>query len=62
MYALYNKLGGDDRETKMMRSEYADDKRKTFVEFTFEYAHGQNKGLYTVKRTIILEKAEWCLM
>ena len=28
MYALYNKLGGDDRETKMMRSEYADDKEK----------------------------------
>lgn len=57
MYALYNKLGGDDRETKMMRSEYADDKRKTFVEFTFEYAHGQNKGLYTVKRTTHFRKS-----
>ncbi len=57
MYALYNKLGGDDRETKMMRSEYADDKRKTFVEFTFEYAHGQNKGLYTVKRITHFRKS-----
>ena len=46
MYALYNKMGGGDRETKMMRSEYAKDKQKTFVEFTFEYTHGENKGVY----------------
>ena len=57
MYALYNKMGGGDRETKMMRSEYATDKRKTFVEFTFEYAHGENKGIYIVKRTTNFRKS-----
>ena len=57
MYALYNKMGGGDRETKMMRSEYAKDKQKTFVEFTFEYAHGENKGVYVVKRTTNFRKS-----
>ena len=57
MYALYNKMGGGDRETKMMRSEYAKDKQKTFVEFTFEYTHGENKGVYVVKRTTNFRKS-----
>ena len=52
MYALYNKMGGGDRETKMMRSEYAKDKQKTFVEFTFEYT-----GVYVVKRTTNFRKS-----
>ena len=56
MYALYNKMGGGDRETKMMRSEYAKDKQKTFVEFTFEYTHGENNGGYVVKRTTNFRK------
>lgn len=63
MYALYNKMGGGDRETKMMRSEYAKDKQKTFVEFTFEYTHGENKGVYVSKKNEpILEKAVLHLM
>ena len=57
MYALYNKMGGGDRETKMMRSEYAKDKQKTFVEFIFEYTHGENKGVYVVKRTTNFRKS-----
>ena len=57
MYALYNKMGGGDRETKMMRSEYAKEKQKTFVEFTFEYTHGENKGVYVVKRTTNFRKS-----
>ena len=41
----------------MMRSEYAKDKQKTFVEFTFEYTHGENKGVYVVKRTTNFRKS-----
>ena len=45
-YALYEKASGENRETGMLRSKYAELGTPTEVIFTFEYAGKQ----YTVKR------------
>lgn len=46
MFALYDTMSGHERESVMMRSEYAPEDRETFVEFTFSYG----EEIYTVKR------------
>jgi len=45
-YALYEKASGDNRESGMLRSKYADNATPTKVIFTFEYAGKQ----YTIER------------
>jgi len=45
-YALYGKASGNNREGKMMRSEYAEPSVPTFVELDFSYG----EKLYSVKR------------
>lgn len=45
-YALYDKASGDMRDNSMLRSDYADENTKTFVELTFEH----NEKLYTIRR------------
>ena len=50
MFALFDTMSGKERKGTMMRSEYADDNRETYVEFTFEYGSGSNCEEYTVKR------------
>ena len=45
-YALYEKASGDNRESGMLRSKYADNITPTKVIFTFEYAGKQ----YTIER------------
>ncbi len=37
-YALYGEASGDDRDSKMFRSKYANDSTPTEVELTFDYA------------------------
>ena len=51
-FALYGKASGNLRDGSMMRSKYADNETKTYVELDFEY-----KGKkYTVKRNPSYEK------
>lgn len=45
-YALFGEMSGSDRESQMMRSKYASDHEKTFVELAFDY-HDKR---YTVRR------------
>lgn len=46
-FALYGKASGDTREVKSLRSDFANEKIETFVEFVFEH-----KGkTYTIKRS-----------
>lgn len=45
-YALYGEPSGENRETKMLRSKYADPYTPTFVELIFEY----NGKEYIIKR------------
>lgn len=45
-YALYGEASGENRETRMFRSKYAQPDTKTFVELVFEY----NGNVYTIKR------------
>lgn len=53
-FALYGEASGDDREPKMLRSNYADPAAETFVEFIFTY-HGKD---YRVKRNPTYERAK----
>ena len=53
-FALYGEASGDDREPKMLRSNYADPAAETFVEFFFTY-HGKD---YRVKRSPTYERAK----
>lgn len=50
MFALFDTMSGKERKGTMMRSEYAEDDRETYVKFTFEYGSGTNCEEYTVKR------------
>ena len=51
-FALYGEASGNDRESSMFRSKYADASVKTYVELTFE-----DKGkIYTVNRSPEYEK------
>ena len=47
-YALYGKTSGSERDARTLRSMYADDKTKTYVDLVFAY---QGKE-YTVHRTL----------
>jgi len=53
-FALYGEASGDDREPKMLRSNYAGPAAETFVEFFFTY-HGKD---YRVKRSPTYERAK----
>ena len=46
-YALYGEASGDSRDSKMFRSEYAENSVDTFVELQFE----NNEKLYKVTRS-----------
>ena len=46
-YALYGEASGDTRDSKMFRSEYAENSVDTFVELQFE----NNEKLYKVTRS-----------
>lgn len=52
-YALYGEPSGNNRETSMLRSKYADDSTPTEVELTFNY-YGKE---YTVRRNPEYERA-----
>ena len=47
-FALYGESSGGEREVKMLRSDFADDKTKTFVKL--EFSSGNNR--YHIKREI----------
>ena len=47
-FALYGQPSGDNRETGMFRSKYAEAETPTFVELVFEY-RGER---YTIRRKI----------
>jgi len=46
-YALFGKASGDERESKMFRSDFAEVQDKTFVELDFEY----NGKIYHINRS-----------
>src|SRR5690606_13579283 len=46
-YALYDQTSGGKRNGEMMRSQYADDDTRTYVEYSFIY-HGKT---YTIIRS-----------
>jgi len=46
-YALYDQTSGGKRDGEMMRSQYADDDTRTFVELKFNY----NGEIYTITRS-----------
>lgn len=55
MFALYDTMSGKERKGVMMRSEYAQDERETFVEFTFSYGTADSlsdceEKIYTIRR------------
>lgn len=47
VFALYGEASGDTRSTEGFRSDFADDKNETYVEFTFE----KDFVTYTIRRT-----------
>lgn len=47
-FALYGEAS--DKETKMLRSEYADPSVETFVELEFEYIENNKQKRYTIRR------------
>ena len=47
VFALYGEASGDTRSTEGFRSDFADDKNETYVEFTFE----KDDITYTIRRT-----------
>ncbi len=51
MFALYGKLSGKERESNMMRSEYASEDRETWVEFTFSYKDQTGDKQYKIRRS-----------
>ena len=51
MFALFNTMSGKERKGGMMRSEYAADTEKTWVEFTFSYRSPDGEQCYTEYRS-----------
>lgn len=50
MFALYGKMSGKERQSNMMRSEFADGAAETYVEYTFSYGTALRQEIYCIKR------------
>ncbi len=50
MFALYGKMSGKERQSNMMRSEFADGAVETYVEYTFSYGTALRPEIYCIKR------------